>query len=83
MTVPKKHHWRVEVEWEDSTVWQRGWEKIDEVLENRDSVRCLSVGFVLADDERGLVLAAMIHGTEAAGIAMIPRSAIVSSRRLR
>jgi hypothetical protein len=81
--VPSKHHWRVEVEWEDSTVWQRGWEKIDEILENRDSVRCLSIGFVLADDKRGIVLAANVHGDEAAGVAMIPRRQIVKRKRLR
>jgi hypothetical protein len=81
--VPSKKHWRVEVLWEDSTVWQKGWEKVDEILEERDSVRCLSVGFILADDKRGMVLAASIHGDEAAGISMIPRSAIVSSKRLR
>ena len=28
MTVPKKHHARLEVLWEDSTVWHLGWEPI-------------------------------------------------------
>lgn len=83
MTIPKRHHWRIEVLWEDSTVWQRGWEKIDAVLEERDSVQCLSVGFVLADDKRGIVLAASVHGNEASGIAMIPRRQIVKKKRLR
>lgn len=80
---PTNRHWRMEVLWEDSTAWQRGWEKVPDILDNRDAVRCLSVGFILADDQRGMVLAASVHGDEAAGIAMIPRSAIVSSKRLR
>lgn len=64
-------------------MWQKGWERVAEIIENRDAVRCLSVGFVLADDDRGIVLASSIHGAEAAGIAMIPRSAIISSKKLR
>ena len=80
--IPKKRHWRVEVEWEDSTVLQRGWYEIRDALERRDSVRCLSVGFVLADDDKGVMLAASIHGNEAAGITVIPKSAIRKRRRL-
>ena len=83
MTVPKKHHARLEVLWEDSTVWHLGWEPISDILERRDMVRCLSVGFVLADDKRGVVLGASVHNDEAAGITMIPKGQIVSRKRLR
>lgn len=80
---PKADHWRVEVQWDDSTILRDGWQAIDDVLQRRDAVRCLSVGFVLADDKRGIVLASSIHGSEAAGITMIPRRAIVKRKRLR
>ena len=83
MSVPQKHHWRMEVEWEDSTVWHRGWEQIEDVLRERDKVCCLSVGFVLADDERGVVLGASIHNTEVAGVTMIPVGQIIRRRRLK
>lgn len=83
MTVPKKHHWRMEVEWEDTTVWHRGWEDIEDVLRERDKVQCLSVGFVLADDKLGIVLGASVHGNEVAGVTMIPRRQIIKRKRLR
>jgi hypothetical protein len=83
MAVPKKHHWRMEVLWEDSTVWQKGWEEIEDVLGKRNAVRCLSVGFVLADDDRGIVLAASVHGTQAVGITMVPQRSILKNKRLR
>lgn len=78
----RKRHWRVEVTWNDSTILHDGWQPIDAILRRRRVVRCTSVGLVLADDERGVVLAASVHGNEAAGIVMIPRGAIVRSRRL-
>jgi hypothetical protein len=80
---PKKHHWRMEVEWEDSSILREGWQEIGAVLERRDAVRCLSAGFVLADDKRGIVLASSVHGSEVAGVTMIPRRSIVKRRRLR
>ena len=83
MSRPTARHHRTEVLWEDSTVWHRGWEQIDDVLAERDAVQCTSVGFVLADDERGIVLAASVHGNEVAGVTMITRGQVVSTRRLR
>jgi hypothetical protein len=73
----------MEVEWEDSTVWHRGWEPIEDVLNERDVVRCLSVGFVLADDKQGIVLGASVHGGEVAGVTMIPKGQIIRRKRLR
>lgn len=76
----------MEVEWVDSTLThQEGWLTMSAVLsrrKRRDAVRCLSVGFVLADDEAGIVLAATVHGNEVAGITHIPSGAIVSRKRL-
>jgi hypothetical protein len=81
--VPGKKHWRMEVLWEDSTVWQKGWEEIADILKKRGAVRCLSVGFVLADDDKGTVLAASVHGSQAVGITMVPRRSILRKKRLR
>lgn len=48
----------------------------------KEVVACQSVGFVLADDKYGVVLAASIHGVEAAGVTIIPRSQIKRLKRL-
>ena len=76
---------RVEVEWEDSTVLtSRPWWKVAEALSVRnEAVRIRTVGFVLADDARGLVVAASFHCGEAAGVHVIPRGQVVRVRRLR
>ena len=73
MGVPTNRHRRLEVEWLDSTLLGGSWQPIEDVLSQRqDAPRCLSVGFVLADDKRGIVLAASVHGSEATGITVIP-----------
>lgn len=87
MTVPTRNHWRMEVEWVDSTLThQEGWVPVRTVLARRarrDATRCLSVGFVLADDDAGMVLAATVHGNEVAGVTHIPRGAILTAKRMR
>jgi hypothetical protein len=75
--------WRLEVEWSDSQVIGGSWEPIRALLKRRKSVHCHSVGFVLADDERGVVLAASVNGANATGVTIIPVSQIVKRRRLR
>jgi hypothetical protein len=83
--IPGDRHWRLEVEWVDSTVMHDGWQPIEAILDHRrrkDAPRCLSVGFVLADDDDGVVLAASIHGNEAVGVTVIPAQAVVRRRRL-
>jgi len=75
--------WRVEVEWQDSQVIGGSWEPIPDLLARRKRVRCRSVGFVLADDRRGIVLASSVNGANAAGVTIIPRRQIVKRRRLR
>jgi hypothetical protein len=78
-----KHLWRIEVEWQDSQVIGGSWEPITDLLARRKTVRCRSVGFVLADDKRGIVLASSINGANAAGVTIIPFRQIVKRRRLR
>jgi len=72
-----QRHWRVEVEWLDSTILELGWYAIPDALAKRTVTIRTSVGFVLADDKKGIVLAGSIHGNQAAGIVVIPRRAIV------
>lgn len=79
----RKGHWRMEVEWRDSQLFLGGWEPIHDVLGRRENVRCHSVGFVLADDKRGIVLAASVNGANATGVIAIPASQIVRRRRLK
>jgi hypothetical protein len=78
-----KRPWRVEVEWQDSQVIGGSWEPIIDLLARRKTVRCRSVGFVLADDKRGIVLASSVNGANAAGVTIIPFRQIVKRRRLR
>mgnify|MGYP006921372573 CR=1 FL=1 len=82
---PSKKHWRVEVVWDDSTVNNGRWCDIKDVLEpaNRATTRIHSVGFVLADDETGVVLASGVHGNEATGITHIPRGCVRRVKRLQ
>lgn len=77
-----RKHWRLEVDWDDSTYALPGWHPIDEVVGDRSLTRCVSVGFVLADDKHGIVLAGSVHGNEAAGVMRIPKGAIRHRRRL-
>jgi len=79
-----KKLWRVEVEWRDSILMARGeWFPASEVQRRRKNDRCYSVGFVLADDKRGIVLANSVHGGETCGTISIPRKAIVKRWRIR
>lgn len=83
-TEPTEEHWRLEVAWDDSTVNNGRWVDIDDVLsaENRAVTRVRSVGFVLADDDIGIVLAASVHGHEASGVVHIPRGSVRERHRL-
>jgi hypothetical protein len=79
-----KRAWRLEVTWRDSITLASGeWFPIQEVPGRRKRDRCFSVGFVLADDKRGIVLANSIHGSETCGVISIPRRAIIKRKRLR
>jgi hypothetical protein len=75
--------WRMEVVWEDTTIFDGGWHTLADTLADRDVVRCTSVGIVIADDKQGIVLASGVHRHQVAGATVIPRGAIVKQRRLR
>lgn len=75
--------WRVEVTWQDSQLIGGTWEPIADLLKRRKTVRCHSVGFVLADDKRGIVLAGSVNGSNATGVTIIPASQVIKRRRLR
>lgn len=72
----------VEVEWSDST-GRDGWHSPEEAVENLDKMQCLAAGYLVADDERGIVLA-LGHGAldQHLSSMAIPRHAIVSVRHL-
>ena len=71
----------VAVEWEDSQRPLPAWQWLDEFT-LPDSVRCVSVGFLVAESESAVALAANLGdvGQERAqgcGIIRIPRSAVI------
>jgi hypothetical protein len=76
---------RLEVEWLDSYVELSSWTPIRRMVRNRRKLatRCLSVGFVLADDKRGVMLAGSVHGHSATSVIVIPAGQILARRRLR
>ena len=77
-----KKTWRLEVVWEDSQIELAGWTPVRRLLKRRRRVRCRSVGFVLADDKLGVILAGSVNGPNATGVVCIPARQIVSRRRL-
>jgi len=81
----KAKAWRVEVEWLDSYVELSSWTPIKRLVKNRRKLetRCVSVGFVLADDKRGVMLAGSVNGGNATSVVVIPAGQIVKRRRIR
>jgi hypothetical protein len=79
-----KKLWRYEVEWVDSHHVLTGWAPVSAYLKHRNP-RMVSVGFILADDKKGIVLAGSCDfGTgNALGVIAIPAGAILKRRRLR
>jgi hypothetical protein len=80
-----KKAWRLEVDWLDSYVELSSWTPIKRMVKNRKRLRtnCTSVGFVLADDKRGVMLAGSVNGGNATGVVVIPAGQIIARRRLR
>ena len=69
------------VEWEDSQRPLPSWQWLDE-YQLPDAVRCVSVGFLVADGDGALALAAHLgdvgqQRTQGCGIIRIPRSAVL------
>lgn len=72
----------VEVEWIDIT-GQNGWHDIEVARKQRDLGQCFSVGHLVDDDERGVLLVTSWGDFGLVGDSMaIPRHAIVAVRRL-
>jgi hypothetical protein len=76
---------RLEVTWYDAASLTGAWDDLEAVLskEGRSLVRVRSMGYVLADDKRVLILAGSVHGKRVGGVTLIPRKSIVKRKRLR
>jgi hypothetical protein len=78
----------VMVEWEDASRLNDGWMDLAAVPDPY-AHRCVTVGFLLSENERGKILVPTIGDVEHAenshtyGGMMIPISAIIRERRLR
>ena len=78
---PSSPYRLVAVEWEDSQRPLAAWQWLDE-FELPDSVRCLSVGFLVAETDGALALAPNLGDidrtrAQGCGIIRIPRSAVL------
>jgi hypothetical protein len=71
---------RVEVEWVDSHGME-GWHPTDDAVALLDKLRCRSVGYLVADDERGVVIALGEGSEQLLSSMAIPRQAIVKVTR--
>ena len=76
----------VMVEWEDSQRPLAPWQWVDEYT-LPSSVRCVSVGFMIAETKDALALApnlgdADCERAQACGIIRIPRRAVIQMRRI-
>jgi hypothetical protein len=81
-----KKYWRLEVEWVDSHTGGNGWQPVHEYLRKKHRRPMLtSVGYLLADDKKGVVLANSVdpNYNNAAEVISIPIEAIIRRRRLR
>lgn len=74
----------VEVVWEDSLLFTGGWETHSDVMRQRKRIRQRSVGYVLADDKRGVMLTGSLsQGGNVFGTVVIPASQIIKRKRVR
>lgn len=74
----------VEVVWQDSVLFTGGWESHSTVMRERTKVLQRSVGYVLADDKRGIMLTeSLSQGGNVFGTLMIPAAQIIRRRKLR
>lgn len=76
----KIEHRLVIVEWEDSQRPLSAWGWVDEYA-SPDSVRCISVGFLIAENKNSIALAPNLGDTnhpreQACGVICIPNSAV-------
>jgi hypothetical protein len=78
---PQAPYRLVAVEWEDSQRPLASWQWLDEYM-LPDAVRCISVGFMVAQTEQALALAPNLgdvnqERAQGCGIIRIPRSAVL------
>jgi len=74
----------LEVVWEDSLLLTGGWEAHREAMKERKRIRQRSMGYVLADDKRGVMLTGSLsQGGNVFGTLVIPASQIISRRRIK
>jgi hypothetical protein len=78
-----KRYRKATVVWEDSRLLGSEWQSVKSALRQRKTTRAVSIGFVLADDEEGVVLAANRIAGDVAGVTIIPRRAIVDMREVK
>lgn len=85
--VPKKFRRKLtllEVVWLDSQLSTGGWESHRATMAGRKHIYQRSVGYVLADDKKGVVLTGSLsQGGNVHGTVTIPAAQIVSRRRFR
>jgi hypothetical protein len=85
--VPKNYRKKLpllEVVWTDSQLSTGGWESHRETMRDRGRIYQRSVGYILADDKRGVMLAGSLsQGSNVHGVVTIPASQIVKRRRIR
>jgi hypothetical protein len=73
-----------EVVWEDCLLFTGGWEAHGDVMRQVRRIRQRSVGYVLQDTKKRIVLAAALsQGGNVFGAHVIPRSQVISIKKLR
>ena len=74
----------VEVIWSDCLLFTGGWEAHASVMRQRRAITQRSVGYILADDKKGIVLTeSLSQGGNVYGTVVIPAAQIVRRRKLR
>lgn len=74
----------IEVVWTDSRLSTGGWQEHEATMRGRKRIHQRSVGYVLADDKQGVMLAGSLSdGGNVHGVVTIPASQIVKRRRIR
>lgn len=87
MKVPKRFKKPLpllEIIWSDSQISTGGWESHSDTMRERGRVFQRSVGYILADDKRGVMLAGSLsQGSNVHGVVTIPKSQIVRRREYK
>lgn len=74
----------LEIVWTDSQLSTGGWESHSETMRGRGRIYQRSIGYMLADDKHGVMLAGSLsQGSNVHGVVTIPASQIVKRRKVR